>query len=45
MNPSRYRIDDLVDPTGTPAAEYTLCDMKEKSPSRSDDANVVSNHE
>ena len=45
MNPSRYRIDDIVDATGTPAAEFTLCDREEKSPSRSDDADFVSNDE
>ena len=45
MNPSRYRIDDIADATGTPAAEFTLCDREEKSPSRSDDADFVSNDE
>ena len=45
MNPSRYRIDDLVDPAGTPAAEFTLCDREEMSPSRSVGANYVPNHE
>ena len=45
MNPSRYRIDDLVDPAGTPAVEFTLCDREEMSPSHSDDADYVPNHE
>ena len=45
MNPSRYRIDNLVDPAGTPAAEFTLCDREEMSPSRSVGANYVPNHE
>ena len=34
-----------MDPAGTPAAEFTLCDREEMSPSRSVDANYVPNHE